>query len=134
MTKQRVPRGYGKIAIRTRSGRVVLPSPVKGERTVEDWSAAFASVKQRKTITIKGRLHWRSARELRHERIRLLADWLMDYHRQDIIDPADLLNERMVFLGERITRQEYEAAIAIMRQRLIKYGSLRSYNERRHST
>lgn len=119
MIKQRVPRGYGKIAIRTRSGRVVLPSPVKGERTVEDWSAAFASVKQRKTITIKGRPHWRSARELRHERIRLLADWLLDRHRE-VIDPADLLNGRMIFLGERITKQDLDGAHAIMQKRLIK--------------
>ena len=122
MIKQRVPRGYGKIAIRTRNGRVVLPSPVKGPRTINAGLFAQLTPEQQKTalrckpkqtVMVRGRAYWRAQAEIQRERISRLADLMLE-------PSADLKPGVATFLGELLTQQDLDAAydISVKRMRI----------------
>lgn len=141
MTKQRVPRGYGKIAIRTRNGRVVLPSPVKGPRTINAGLFAQLTPEQQKTalrrkpkqtVMVRGRAYWRAQAEIQCERISRLADIMLDPYAVGGDGSTLLLSDLKVgvttFLGELLTQRDLDAAHLIVRKRLQK-----KYREREES-
>ena len=144
MTKQRVPRGYGKIAIRTRNGRVVLPSPVKGPRTINAGLFAQLTPEQQKTalrrkpkqtVMVRGRAYWRVQAEIQRERISRLVDIMLDPDPYSVGGDGSsplLLSDLKVgvttFLGELLTQQDLDAAHLIVRKRLQK-----KYREREES-
>ena len=144
MTKQRVPRGYGKIAIRTRNGRVVLPSPVKGPRTINAGLFAQLTPEQQKTalrrkpkqtVMVRGRAYWRVQAEIQRERISRLVDIMLDPDPYAVGGDGSsplLLSDLKVgvttFLGELLTQRDLDAAHLIVRKRLQK-----KYREREES-